>query len=143
MKLIFFLILSLFIVSCDQSKSIETTSQNFGSQSEKTKFLKDYIKLEQENFVELDFYINYQDNSTGMVPAPNDWGVYIIARVEDIHPWINNKEKLKSKPKDLDLKKVKTNINYSKISEWFSFGQDDYIGIDRQNKIIVYINQTY
>ena len=92
----------LFLTSCQESKTIKTTSKNFGSKTEKIKFLKSYLNLEYENFTDLDFYIDYQDNSTGMVPAPSDWDIYIIAKVKDIEPWIKDKEKLESKPNELN-----------------------------------------
>ncbi|MCM8528651.1 MAG: hypothetical protein NE327_19155 [Lentisphaeraceae bacterium] len=143
MKLFLILIFSLALSSCQESKTINTTSESFSSKDEKVQFLKSYLTLNEDNFIELDFYINYQDNSGGMVPGPNDWDICFIAKVKDVSPWIEDKKKLETKPADLRLDKIKTNINYSSVNQWFNIGSNDYLGVDNENKVIIYRNQKF
>lgn len=139
------LILTLFLFGCHESKSTEQGSDAFSSLKEKREFLNKYKKLDGKSFQKLDFYISFKDNSGGMVPGPSDWDICIVAEVpeDEIDLWIKGLNKLEQKPEINCFEKIPTDIDYSGVSEWYEHSANSFIGLDRNQNIIVYRNQKY
>ncbi len=137
-------ILSLIIGCGSDSKTTNTKSSIFKTNQEKIQFLEKYITFKR-SYKKLDFHINYQDNSTGMVPGPSDWDICLVAVVPpfELEKWVIGLEKLKITPDKIWLSKIPTKINYSKITEWYQLSSDSVIGIDRNNNVVVYRNFKY
>ncbi len=139
--LIFLLVLVLG--SCDESKTTSTKSSNFDTKQEKIQFLERYLTIKR-NYEKLDFYINYHDNSTGMIPGPSDWDICLIAIVPKIElkEWIKGQKKIEDIKDKMCFDKVPTQIDYSKIKEWYQYDIHSFVGIDPINRIVVYRNAT-
>ncbi len=146
-KIFFILALSISVFSCDSkgiSRTGETKSSEFSSLSEKILHIEKYVSFRRK-YKNLDFNINYHDNSTGAISAPSDWDIRIIAVVpkNEISSWLSGM-KLSIKPIDQRwLQDIPSNINYQYISEWYELYGQEFVGIDRENGIVVYRNTTY
>lgn len=58
-------------------------------------FLNKYLIMPSE-VLDAEYYIFYQDNSTGMVPGPSDWDIRVALKVKeaDIPLWIEGMEEI-------------------------------------------------
>lgn len=140
--------LSFIFLLCCCSKNIplvEQGSETFSTVEEKESFLGKYFKVSSKSFEKLDFHIFYKDNSAGMVPAPSDWDICIIAQVpkSELNIWIKDLAELKESPKVECFDKVSTEIDYSGVSEWFGQGNNSFVGLDRSKSVIVFRSRTY
>jgi len=146
-KIFIILVLSISVFGCNSegiSRTEEVKSSEFSSLSEKILQIEKYVSFRRK-YYNLDFSINYHDNSTGVIPAPNDWDIRIIAIVpkNEISSWISGM-KLSIDPIDQRwLQDISSNINYQYIREWYKLYDQKVVGIDRENGVIVYRNATY
>ena len=144
-KLLTIISVCLILVGCD-SKSLTTNmlSSNFSTNKEKIEFLEQYLKLKRK-YKKLDFYINYQDNSTGLIPGPSDWDICLIAVVpsSELDLWVSKLKKINKTPELKFLSKVPTDIDYSKVTEWYYHSTNSFVGIDRIENIIMYRNEKH
>ena len=140
-----FLTLALLVTSCQESKTTQTHSKIFKDLKSKISFLERYLNVQGKTFEKLDFYINFHDNSGGMVPAPNEWDICLIAVVpkEDLGLWIKDLEKLETAPDTARFEIVSTDIDYSSVNEWYQKSTNSYLGISREKNIIMYSSQKY
>ena len=140
-----FLTLALLVTSCQESKTTQTQSKIFKDLKSKISFLQRYMNVQGKTFEKLDFYINFQDNSGGMVPAPNEWDICLIAVIpkEDLGLWIKDLEKLETAPDMARFEIVTTDIDYSSVNEWYKKSTNSYLGISREKNIIFYSSQKY
>ena len=84
------LFLLFMFVACNQvSLTTQTHSSRFNSKQEKIEFLQKYLRI-PSTYTELEYDINYQDNSTGLVPGPSDWDIKLKATIPkaDLQHWI-------------------------------------------------------
>ncbi len=149
MKILFSTILIgllLLIAGCDSdSKTTNTKSSTFKAKKEKITFLEKYVTFKR-NYEELDFYISYQDNSGGMLSAPSDWDIGLIAIVpqNEINLWFKGLNKIDSlaDQNKIWLQKLPGALDSSKITEWYEIGAHSFVGVDSINRIVVYKNST-
>lgn len=146
-KVLVVLILSMNVFSCnseDISRTEKIKSSEFSSLSEKILHMEKYVNF-RRRYIDLDFNINYQDNSIGAIPAPSDWDIRIIAVVpkNEISRWLSG---MKLSTENIDktwLQDIPSNINYQYISEWYELYGQKFVGVDRSKGIVVYRNVTY
>ena len=131
----------LLLGSCSKNiPAVNQSSKAFSTIEEKKEFLAKYLKIEDRAFKKLDFHVFYKDNSEGMVPGPSDMSISFIAQVpqDEINIWIKGL-KVINKKQDLScFSEVPTEIDYSSISEWYELKANSFIGVDRENAIIIY-----
>lgn len=71
-----------------KSRTTETWSKQFQKREDKIVFLQKYIKT-FSTIVDTEFYINYFDNSVGIIPGPSDWEmrVALIVPEDSVKNW--------------------------------------------------------
>ena len=144
-KSILLAIVCLSLIGCgSKGKTTKTVSSAFSTKQEKIQFLEQYVKFKR-SYTKLDFNIDYQDNSTGLVPGPSDWDISIVASVpsSELNEWITGLSKLEETPDKTWLKKIPTEIDYSGITEWYKLEANSVVGINRNSNIVVYRNFKY
>ena len=134
------LMLCAILLGCgtEGPSSTMTKSDSFTSLTEKINFLNQYV-IFRRVYEELDFDINYQNNSGGMVPGPSDWDIRIIAIVpqEQLSLWTKELAPYAEMKNIKWLSSVPTTIDYSNIKQWYQ-GNRKTVGIDPVKRIIVY-----
>ncbi|WP_340202119.1 hypothetical protein [Ascidiimonas sp. W6] len=78
--------------SCQsENRTTDTYSYEFDSKTEKLQFLKEYLKKDA-GLVDANYHIWYQDNGTGMLPAPSDYKIKVALKIEadSLDSWIKN-----------------------------------------------------
>ena len=132
--------LTVLLVGCKPSgpASTKTTSAAYATVAERTKFLKEYVTF-RRTYETLDFDVMYQNNGGGMVPAPSDWDVRLVATVpaSELQTWVPTGVNASSAPDVAWLKSVPTTLDLSGVSEWYIDGSR-VVGIDRAQRIVVY-----
>jgi hypothetical protein len=142
-----FLLIALIILpGCSNPKSSLTTSTistQFATLDEKITFIQKYLKVNRA-YQDLDFVINYNDNSGGMIPGPGDWDIRVIAKVPaaEIVLWTSGLDPIKS-ANSAWVKTLPARIDYTGVSSWYKArGANLLLGVDPKNAVIVYWHTT-
>jgi hypothetical protein len=79
-----------------------TSSSQFSTQQEKLQFLKKYLTFYSDVYM-AEYYIDFQDNSYGLVPGPSEWDIIVSLKVpkDSIKKWIDGFQKIE--PNEIDL----------------------------------------
>src|ERR1041385_4792124 len=132
--------MSVLLVRCKPSgpATTNTNSSSIATLADRTKFLNEYVSF-RRTYETLDFDIMYQNNGSGMVPAPSDWDVRLVATVpaSELQAWIPSGVNASAAPKVGWLKSVPTRLDLSGVSEWYVDGKR-VVGIDRAKRIVIY-----
>jgi len=136
----FLIIAALFIVGCKPRgpATTHTASTKFPTVAERADFLHQYVSF-RRTYETLDFEIKFQNNGGGLLPAPSDWDVRIVATVPEaeLEAWVP--PGVSAAPvHDTDwLKSIPTILDLTGVNEWYSVG-GRVIGLDRSKRIVVY-----
>jgi len=134
-------VVAALVAGCGPSgpPTTETTSAGFATLAEKVGFLEDYVRF-RRNYEQLDFAIEYHNNSGGMVPGPSEWDVRIVAVVPppELDAWTSALSPAAS-PDTALLAGVPTPIDHSGVTQWFRNG-GVLVGVDEGNAVVVYRN---
>ncbi len=127
------------VAGCSQSgpPSTHTLSSSFKTLAERKAFFKQYVKVACD-YQTLDFDIQYQNNSRGMVPAPSEWDMRFVATipVSQIDRWLNGFESVEQPP-ELDwLETLPTDVDLMSVSQWY-VNVNNVIGVDHDKGIVV------
>ncbi len=140
------MLLLLCVPGCDNSsgpKTTQTSSANFNKLSDKVAYVEQYVNF-RRTYKKLEFLIDFQNNSGGLVPGPDDltWDIRIVAKVPtaELAQWTKGLQPITS-PDVEWLKVLPDNIDYSGVSTWFQSG-GRLVGVDKDNAIIVYWNRS-
>jgi hypothetical protein len=143
-QLVFIIVILMLGCSRDNGPptvNISSDDAQFRQLSDKVDFLEQYVGF-RRRYLALDFYIDYHNNSGGLVPGPSDWYIGVVAKIPqtEIAQW--TKGLLPIKTPNIDwVDSLPGSIDRSGISTWY---QSDYrlLGVDEKNAIIVYRNRT-
>jgi len=106
--------------------------------ADRIQFLEKYVTF-RRTYEKLDYEIMYQNNGGGMVSAPADWDIRLIAVVPEteIDDWVPA-EKEKSDPSaPAWLEGLPGGIERQGITEWYR-KSGTTVGVDRERSTIVY-----
>ncbi len=125
------------------TRSTDTSSAGFATLAEKAAFLQEYV-LFRRSYLQLDFDIEYHDNSSGSdaVPGPSDWDIRIVAVVpaNELPAWTSGLTPVTV----VDTKwlvGVTGSINLDGVDQWFQKA-GVVVGVDEINAVVVYRNAT-
>ncbi len=131
----------LLVAGCGQSgpPSTNTSSKKFATLADKVAFLQKFVRFKR-NYRQLDFAIQYSNNSGGLVPGPSEWDVRIVAVVPpgELTAWTSGLTPATS-PATGWLADVPTPIDHSAVTQWFQKG-GVVVGVDKRNSVVVYRN---
>jgi hypothetical protein len=134
-------VIVLLVAGCGQSgpPSTNTSSKKFATLADKVTFLQKYVRF-RHNYHQLDFAIQYSNNSGGLVPGPSEWDVRIVAVVPpgELGAWTSGLTPATS-PDTGWLADVPTSIDHSAVTQWFKKG-GVVVGVDKVNSVVVYRN---
>ena len=99
------ILVSVIVVSSCHSRPSRTThkrSSEMSSNAEKIAFLSRYLSAKSA-IEAAEFIIDYQDNSGGGVPAPSDWDIQAVMKVQsrDTALWAEGLDRVLSEDTDL------------------------------------------
>ena len=142
MKLILLTVVVIILTSgCGSSGPASTnmSSKSFSTLDDKVAFLQKYVRFKR-HYHQLDFTVQYTNNSGGLVPGPNEWDVRIVAVVpaDELTAWTSGLTP-SSLPETGWLTEVPTVIDYSMVTKWFQKG-NVVVGVDNLNSVVVYRN---
>lgn len=86
----------------ERTRSTETQSTDFHTDVEKIAFLDQYLVF--HSAVEAtEFFVVYQDNSTGPFPGPSDWDIQAVLKVDraDVSRWTGGMQQVAADSVDL------------------------------------------
>ena len=88
--------------SRNKTMTTDTYSSSFTDHDEKMDFLKKYVVLFSP-VEDAEYHIQYQDNSTGLIPGPSDWDMRVILKIAltDIPLWLDGFEEIPLETVDL------------------------------------------
>jgi hypothetical protein len=136
---IFILSMVALLIGCKPSgpATTKTNSSAFTTVADRTKFLNEYVRF-RRTYQTLDFDILYRNNDGGMVAAPSDWDIRLVATVaaSELQAWIPPGVSAAIAPDTTWLKSVPTTLDLSGLSEWYIDGKR-IVGIDRAKRIVV------
>jgi hypothetical protein len=139
------LVFALFLApGCDDSSGPATTNTSstaFATLPEKIAFLEEYVSF-RRTYEQLEFAVEYQNNSKGPVPGPSDWDVRVIAKVpaEQLSQWIEGLKPVES-PDVEWLKTLPQGTDHTGVSVWYRAG-GRVVGVDEGNAVVVYRNKS-
>ena len=135
-------ILILLLVGCKKSKSTNTSSEEFGTLSERKEFLEQYVSF-RRGYDELHFNLNFMDGSTGMVPGPTEWDIRIFAIVpeEEIELWSEGLAECGEPELSWTSAIPSAPTDYSQYV-WYE-GAKVTVGVKPRSRAIVYWNRVY
>ena len=136
--------LLMAIVLCGCSKmasgpaSVTESSVTRTGLVERIQFLENYVTFRRQ-YEKLDYDIVYQNNGGGMIPAPSEWDIRLIAVVPkiEIDTWVPTGAKKSDAPSQTWWKDLPGPIEKDGITEWYSTS-GTATGIDRERSIVVY-----
>jgi hypothetical protein len=110
--------------------------------AERIQFVEKYVNFRRK-YAKLDYDIMYQNNGGGMVPAPSDWDIRLIAVVPktEIEAWVPVGAEKKDDPSPAWLKDIPGTIERDEITEWYR-KSGIVIGVDRERSIVAYRNTS-
>ena len=101
-------------------------------------FLENYVTFRRQ-YQKLDYEIMYQNNGGGMVPAPSDWDIRLIAVVPEteIEAWVPAGAEKKDDPSPAWLNDLPGTIEREGLTEWYR-KSGTMVGVDRERFIVAY-----
>jgi len=122
--------------------SVTETSVARTGLADRIRFLENYVTFRRQ-YEKLDYDIMYQNNGGGMVPAPSDWDIRLIAVVPktEIDDWVPAGVGKKEDPSPDWLKELPGTIERDGITEWYR-KSGTVIGVDRERSIVAYRNTS-
>ncbi|XZE20516.1 hypothetical protein SH449x_000390 [Pirellulaceae bacterium SH449] len=140
------MLIAIMLSGCSKTASgpvsVTETSVVRKGLADRIQFLENYVTFRRQ-FEKLDYDIMYQNNGGGMVPAPSDWDIRLIAVVPetDIEAWIPEGAEKKDYPSPAWLKDLPGTIERNGITEWYR-KSETVVGIDRELSIVAYRNTS-
>ncbi len=129
---------------CSQSgpASIAESSAARADLADRVQFIERYVKFRRQ-YVKLDYAVTYQNNGGGMVPAPSDWDIRLLAVVPkaEVNSWIPSGVAKKQEHSPHWLRDLPGSIQRQGITEWYRQSGTE-VGIDRSRSVIAYRNTT-
>ncbi len=123
-------------------KSVSETSRSRPELAARIAFIEQYVTFSR-TYLKLEYDIQYNNHSEGMVPGPSDWDIKILAVVppDEIEDWIpKGVSKSKGAPPAW-VASMKAEISTDGVTEWYE-KERIKVGIDRTDSIVVYRNAT-
>jgi hypothetical protein len=122
--------------------SVTETSVARNGLADRVRFLENYVTF-RRRYEELDYAIEYQNNAGGMVPAPSDWDIRLIAVVPkaDLEAWVPAGAEKKDGPSPVWLTELPGTIERDGFTEWYH-KSETVIGVDRKRSIVAYRNAS-
>lgn len=136
------LLMGLAFVSCSKFQSgppsVAETSSARANIGDRVRFIENYVTF-RRNYTTLDYDITYQNNNDGLLPAPSDWDIRLIASVPraEIEDWVPAGAEKTDGPTPEWLKGMPGSIERDGISEWYR-KSGTMVGIDRERSIVTY-----
>lgn len=130
---------ALVLTGCGQRgpATTNTTSTTIKTLAARVEFLERYVNF-RRTYETLDFDIRYANNSDGLLPAPSDWDIRVVATVPEAELKAWELTPALPAPPDKDwLKAVPTSLDLAGVDEWFGDARR-VVGIDRKRRIVVY-----
>lgn len=130
--------------------STRTSSADFGSLAEKVAFLEQYMRF-RRSYVQLDFDIAYRSGGDGLLPAPSEWDIRIVARVPpgELSEWHAGLSPT-APPDTAWLRDLQTPIVHRGVSQWYTrpgvgVGTEPslLVGVDPARSVVVYRSLNY
>lgn len=136
------LLTSIVLMGCSSSQSgpesVTETSIARAELTDRIQFIEKYVTF-RRTYEKLDYDIMYQNNGGGMVPAPSDWDIQLIAIVPktEVDDWVpaNVQKSDVSAPEWLEG--LPGGIERHGITEWYR-KSGTTVGVDRQRSIVAY-----
>ena len=120
-------------------ETTSTRSDEFETLAEKVEFLERYVTFDR-TYHSLDYVIDYFDGGRGMLPAPSEWDIRIVAVVpkDELGQW--SSELHTSEPFDIGwVESVGVTINHFELERWYCKG-DIEVAVDEDNSTVIYRN---
>lgn len=140
------LLMAIILMSCAKAQSgptsVTETSVARVELADRIQFIEEYVTF-RRIYEKLDYDIMYQNNGGGMVPAPSDWDIRLIAVVPEteIDDWIPAGAEKKDDPSPAWVKDLPGPIERSGLTEWYR-KSGTTVGVDRERSIVVYRNTS-
>jgi len=85
--------LIVFIFSCQEDKSIDVFSYQINNKSEKIEILERYLE-KKSGLIDAEYHIWYKDNSSGLIPGPSDYTIYLALKIkpDSLDSWVKTLE---------------------------------------------------
>lgn len=117
--------------------STDTRSTTIPELADRIDFLQTYVSFDRQ-YEQLEFNINFKNNSGGFVPGPSDWDIQLVAKVppHEIPLWTEGL-KPSSEEEGLWLSWLAPEIDVSGVDIWYRTS-GKVIGVDQKNSIIAY-----
>ena len=135
-------LLLLVVTGCGPSgpTTTDTSSESLPTLAERVEFLQRYVTFHR-TYRELDFRIEYRDNSRGLVPGPSDWDIRLVAVVppEELAAWVPpGVEPVRPTTAETSwLADVPGAERSAGITEWYG-ESGRMVGIDRARSVVAY-----
>lgn len=123
--------------------STDTSSDSLPSLEDRIEFLERYVTF-RRGYTELGFHVAYLNNGKGMVPAPSEWDIRLVATVppSELPDWIPA-DGVSQPTADMHwLVGVPGAGLADGITEWYSRA-GLVVGIDRKRSVVAYHNWKY
>lgn len=140
------LLMGLALAGCSKSQSgpasVAETSAARANIGDRVRFIENYVTFRRK-YEKLDYDITYQNNGGGLVPAPSDWDIRLIASVPQakIDDWVPAGAEKTDGPSPDWLKGMPGSIERDGITEWYR-KSGTVVGIDRERSIVAYRNTS-
>ncbi len=145
-QIFFPLLVGLTLFGCANNlsgpASVIETSAARAALADRVRFIENYVTFRRK-YEKLDYDVMYQNNGGGMVPAPSDWDIRLIAAVPptDVDSWIPTHAEKDDGPPPQWLQDLPGSIERYGIKEWYrKLGTQ--VGIDRARSIVAYRNTS-
>jgi hypothetical protein len=136
------LLMGMLLLGCPSTSrgpaSVTETSAARTELADRIAFVENYVTFRRQ-YERLDYNIMYQNNSGGMVPAPSDWDIRLLAVVPaaELDAWIPvDGEKLDDMLPEW-LKDLPGTIERDGLTEWYR-KSGTMIGVNRERAIVAY-----
>ena len=135
----------LFVAGCTGNSGPPTTSETSAARPEladRVNFIEQYVKFRRK-YDQLEYDVYFR-NGGSFPPAPSEWDIRIVARVDprDLDQWaIAGSRNLEMETPDW-VGTTAGQLKVGAISEWYADGGRT-VGIDRDHGIVAYRNQAY
>lgn len=134
----------------DSPPSTRTSSADFESLADKVAFLEQYMRF-RRSYLQLDFDIAYRSGADGLLPAPSEWDIRIVAQVPpgELAEWHAGLSP--TAPPDMAwLRDLHTPIEHRGVSQWYTppgvgvGGEPSLVvGVDPARSVVVYRSLNY
>jgi hypothetical protein len=123
--------------------SVSETSKARARLKDRVEFIERYVTF-RRTYLNLEYAVDYQNNSGGMVPGPSDWDIKLVAVVpaEEIDDWIPEGAARADHAPPKWVESVPGDIPRDKVTEWYRKGSSMAVGVHRETSTVVYRNST-